>query len=310
MSADKLALYGGTPVRTSPFPAWPVCDETDEAAVVEVLRSGKWCMSAAVDEFERAFADYHQAGHGVSLNSGTTALQVALSALEIGFGDEVIVPSYTFIATASAVAAVGGAPVFVDVDPETYTISPAAVEEAVTERTKAVIAVHVAGQPADLDTLSGLCARRGLALLEDACQAHAAAWKGRRVGAIGDLGCFSFQASKNLNCGEGGFITTDDDALADRAWSLHNCGRVRAGAWYDHPTLGSNYRLSALQAALLSCQLRRLDGQTAERTKNASLLSSLIDEVDGIDPVAIAAASQHTRFTCTSSAFVQRRSAE
>ena len=274
MPADRLAIHGGTPVRTTPFPSWPVYDESDEAALSKVLRSGRWGMSDRVDQFEREFAAYHGARFGVTVNSGTAALQVALGAVGVKFGDEVIVPSYTFVATAAAVAAVGGVPIFVDVEEDTYNIDPQGVEEALTDKTVAIIAVHIGGRPADLDALTEIAGHRGIPLIEDACQAHGAAWKGRRVGAIGQIGCFSFQASKNLNCGEGGFIVTDDRSLADRAWSLHNCGRTRDGAWYEHAALGFNYRLSEFQAALLSSQLARLSAQTAQRTASAALLTS------------------------------------
>jgi len=281
---SPLAINGGTPIRTRPFPSWPIFDHTDEAALNDVLRSGKWFMADRVAQFEVDFAAYHGARFGVTVSSGTTALQVALGAVGVKLGDEVIVPSYTFVATASAVAAVGAVPVFVDIDANSYNIDPAGVEAAVTEKTKAIIAVHIGGLPADLDALMEIGQRRGIPIIEDACQAHGAAWKGRRVGAIGDIGCFSFQASKNLNCGEGGFVLSDDTKLAERAWSLHNCGRSREGAWYEHAALGSNYRLSEFQAALLSSQLQRLSDQTATRTANGQLLTSLLEEVDGIEP--------------------------
>jgi dTDP-4-amino-4,6-dideoxygalactose transaminase len=280
-----LALNGGSPTRTTPFPSWPKFDETDERALAGVLHSGRWGMADRIDEFEAAFAAYQEAEYGISLNSGTTALQVALSAVGVGPGDEVIVPSYTFVATASAVAAVGGVPIFVDVLDDTYNIDPASVQEALTERTRAVIAVHIGGQPADLDALGELLADRDIALIEDAAQAHGAAWKGRKIGAIGDLGTFSFQASKNLTAGEGGAVISNNRELADRAWSHHNCGRSRTGAWYEHPRLGSNYRMSEFHAALLLSQLEHLDEQMATRTRNAQLLTSLLAGIEGLTPL-------------------------
>ena len=282
-----LAVGGGTPVRTTSFPSWPVYDADDEKALLNVLHSGRWFLADRVEEFDRVFAAYQDAQYGVSISSGTTALQVALEALGVGAGDEVIVPSYTFVATASAVATVGSVPVFVDVDPKTYNIDPASVEAAVTESTRAVIAVHLAGQPADLDALGKLAAKRGIALIEDSAQAHGAAWKGRKVGAVGDLGTFSFQASKNLNAGEGGFITTDDEELANRAWSLHNCGRAREGAWYEHPLVGANYRITEFQAGLLLNQILRLDDQMATRSLNGELLTSLLSQIDGVEPLRV-----------------------
>ena len=285
--AQPLALRGGTPVRQAPFPSWPVFGPEDEVALLEVLHSGRWFLSDRVAEVERAFPEFHQARHGCAVSSGTTALQVALEAAGVGVGDEVVIPSYTFVATAAAVALVGAVPVFVDVTPDTYCIDVTAVEAAVTERTRAVIAVHLAGQPADLDGLTILCKKHGLRLIEDAAQAHCAEWKGRRVGAIGDLGTFSFQASKNLNAGEGGFVVSDDDALADAAWSIHNCGRSRSGEWYEHPLIGGNYRMTEFQAALLLSQMRNLEPQADLRSKNAALLADHLSDIEGIEPLLV-----------------------
>lgn len=280
-----LSLVGGEPVRRSPFPSWPVYGPEDEKALLEVLHSGRWFLADRIEEFERAFAEFQQAQFGIAVSSGTTALQVALEAIGLQPGDEVIVPAYTFIATASAVVSTGGIPIFADIQPGTYNLDPASVEAAITERTRAIIAVHIAGRPADLDAFRELARRHGLRLIEDACQAHAAAWKGRRVGAIGDLGCFSFQASKNLCAGEGGFIATDDRELAEICWSLHNCGRSPKGAWYEHPLIGSNYRLSEFQAALLLSQMRNLEAQTAIRNRNAGILNALLGQLEGVSPM-------------------------
>jgi len=285
--SQSLAVAGGKPVRTAAFPGWPVFDATEEDAILGVLRSGKWFLGDRVAEFERTFTDFCEAKHGVAVSSGTVALQVALEAAGVELGDEVIVPSYTFIATASSVALVGGIPVFVDVDPDTYLIDPSGVEAAITEKTKAIIAVHLAGQPADLDALTAIAAKHDVRLIEDAAQAHAAAWKGRRVGAIGDLGTFSFQASKNLNAGEGGFVVSDDDELHLRAWSIHNCGRAPGGEWYEHPLVGGNYRLTEMQAALALSQMQRLEEQTKTRTRNAALLTEQLSEIEGITPLAV-----------------------
>ena len=286
MSAE-LAVNGGSPIRTTPFPSWPQFDKTDEQALERVLHSGRWGMGDRIDEFEAAFATYQEAEYCISLNSGTTALQVALSAVGVGPGDEVIVPSYTFVATASAVAAVGGVPIFVDVLGDTYNVDPSSVEQALTEKTRAVIAVHIGGQPADLDALTGLVTGRDIALIEDSAQAHGAVWNGRKVGAIGDLGTFSFQASKNLTAGEGGAVVSNNRELADRAWSHHNCGRSRTGAWYEHPRLGSNYRMSEFHAALLLSQLQRLDEQMAARAQNAQRLTSMLNGIEGVTPLAV-----------------------
>ena len=279
-----LALNGGSPLRDTPFPSWPVYGSAEEEALLGVLHSGRWFLDQSIEQFERDFAAFQQAKYGIATSNGTTALQVALDSIGIRPGDEVIVPAYTFIATASAVVATGGIPIFADIDPETYNIDPQSAAEAITEKTLAIIGVHIAGRPCDLDALNALSTRHQLHLVEDAAQAHAAAWKGRRVGAIGNLGTFSFQASKNLCGGEGGFIATDDEALADRAWSIHNCGRSRTGAWYEHPLVGSNYRISEFHAALLLRQLERLEAQTVRRSENAALLTSLLRDIEGIDP--------------------------
>ncbi len=281
-----LGIRGGTPVRRSLFPSWPITGPEDEQALLEVLHSGRWFLADRIEAFQTRFAAFQQARFGIGLSSGTTALQVALEAVGLRPGDEVIVPAYTFVATASSVAECGGIPIFADVQPDTYNIDPASVAAAITAQTRAIVPVHIGGRPADLDAILALARPRGIRVIEDACQAHAAAWRGRRVGAIGDMGAFSFQASKNLCAGEGGFLTTDDEELYARAWSLHNCGRVRQGAWYEHPVIGSNYRMSEFHAALLLSQMRNLEEQTATRTRNAALLTRLLAEIDGVEPLA------------------------
>src|SRR5512141_1618821 len=212
MGAAELAVDGGSPVRSRPFPSWPVFGERDEQAVLAALRSGKWGLGGeAIPAFERAWEAFQGANHAVAVASGTAALEWSL-------------PAYTFVATATAVLALGAIPAFADVDADTLLIDARSAEASVTERTRAIVAVHVAGCPADLDSLRAVARRHRLALVEDAAQAHGAAWRGRRVGAIGDVGSFSFQATKNLNCGEGGAVVTDDAALAEAVWSLHNVG--------------------------------------------------------------------------------------
>ena len=270
--AEKLALDGGPAVRSAPFPSWPVWDERDERAVLEALRSGKWGAHAGtrVTEFGRRFAEFHQAQHAVCVTNGTAALEVALRAVGVGPLDEVIIPPYTFVATATAVLAIGAIPVFCDILPETYLIDAADAERRVTPRTRAIVAVHIAGQPADLDAVGAVAGRHGLKVVEDAAQAHGAAWRGRRVGAIGDAGTFSFQSSKNLNAGEGGVVLSDDRAVAERAWSLANVGRIPDGAWYQHEAMGFNLRLTELQGALLLAQMERLPEQFERRERNAA----------------------------------------
>ncbi len=285
---STLAIKGGTPLRTKPFSTWPVWDETDEAALLGVLRSGVWGITdnpdSSVRQFERAFAGVHQARFGQTVFNGTMALQTALLAIGIEYGDEVIVPPYTFLATASACLMVGAVPVFVDVDAGTYNLDPARVEEAITPRTRVIIPVHIGGCPADLDKIMEIARRHDLVVIEDACQAHGAAWNGRRVGAIANLGCFSFQSSKNLNAGEGGIILTDNQELADRCWSVHNCGRVREGAWYQHEVLGANFRMTQWQAGMLLSQIRNFEEHARRREENGLYLAERLSEVGGLEP--------------------------
>ena len=287
--SEALALDGGTPVRTSPFPKWPVWDERDERALLEVLRSGTW--GAHAGSKARAFADQfarsQHAAFGVPVTNGTAALEVALRAAGVEPLDEVILPPYTFVASATAILAIGAIPVFCDILPDTYLIDAADAARKVTPRTKAIVAVHIAGQPADMDAV--LAVARGsqpLRVIEDAAQAHGAAWRGRRVGAIGDLGSFSFQSSKNLTAGEGGMVLTDDRGLAERAWSLSNVGRVPEGAWYQHELMGWNHRLTELQGALLLAQFERFPEQHARRERNACFLDRELAAIPGITPQA------------------------
>jgi dTDP-4-amino-4,6-dideoxygalactose transaminase len=284
---DRLAVNGGTPVRSRPWPAWPIWDETEEAALRETLHSGQWWALGGrkVPEFEEAFARFQEARFGTCVPNGTAALEVVLRAMGVGPGDEVIVPPYTFVATASAVLSVGATPAFVDVEPHSLNMDPRRIQEAVTPRTRAIIAVHIAGRPADMDCILAVASRHGLPVIEDAAQAHAAEWQGRKVGALGVCGTFSFQASKNLNAGEGGIVITNDEALADKVWSVHNVGRVKEGRWYEHNVLGGNFRMTEWQAAILLAQLQRLPEQTARRSRSAAALSGLLSRVPGITPL-------------------------
>ncbi|HLK55435.1 MAG TPA: DegT/DnrJ/EryC1/StrS family aminotransferase [Chthonomonadaceae bacterium] len=297
-ASDRPAIEGGIPVRDvarKPWPAWPIYDKAEERALLDVLHSNKWWYMEGAEgiAFEREFAAFHEAEHGVACTNGTAALEIALRAMGIGCGDEVIVPPYTFVATASAVLAVGATPIFVDIAGDTLNIDPARIEEAITPRTRALIPVHIAGRPADMDAVLAIAGKHGLKVIEDAAQAHAAEWKGRRVGAIGDIGTFSFQASKNLNAGEGGILISNDEELADAAWSVTHVGRVRSGRWYEHRVLGSNFRLTEFQSALLRVQLRRLPEQTARRAENAVGLRALLQEIPGI-----ALPREDARITC------------
>ena len=281
-----LAINGGPSVRTAPFPSWPICTENDAKAVSEVILSGKWGSTGGdrVKVFQDRFAEYQDAKHGICVTSGTTGLILALQSIGIKPGDEVIIPAYTFIATANAVAMVNAVPVFVDIDEATYNMNPDLVEAAITPRTRAIMPVHFAGLPIDIDRLSAIARRHGLAIVEDAAQAHGAQWKGRGVGALGDIGAFSFQASKNLNAGEGGILLTNDDEVAKTARSLANCGRSEDGLWYGHYALAGNNRMTEMQGALLLSQMDRLEEQTARRNENGDYLSQQFQDIDGIEP--------------------------
>jgi len=282
----ELALLGGAKTKRKPFPEWPQYDENERRALNEVLESRVWWRTPGTRtlEFEQAFAKFHGARHGVAVTNGTAALEVTIAALGIGHGDEVILPNFTFVATASAVLFANALPVLVDVDPETYCIDPQLAERAITPRTKAIIAVHMGGHPADLDRLGEIALRHKLALIEDSSHAHASQWRGKRIGTLGVAGTFSFQSSKLMTAGEGGMIISNNDAFERQARSVHDCGRMPGEWFYSHFIYGSNYRLSEWQGAVLKVQLGRLDEQTRHRHQNARLLDKLLREIPGITP--------------------------
>jgi len=275
-----LAILGGEPVRRKPFAQFPVFDERELSALKEVLESGVWGgYNPKVAEFEQAFAEFHQARFGITAANGTVTLETALAAAGIGAGDEVIVPPISFIATATAVLRVGAMPVFADID-ETCNLNPARVGEAVTERTRAIIPVHFAGQPADMDALMHIAEKNQLIVIEDCAHAHGATWKEKSIGSFGNFGSFSFQASKNLTAGEGGCLTTNDEDLAEIARSICNQGRKTGGAWYEHFRLGTNYRLTGWQAAVLLSQFSRLTEQIEQRNRNARYLDERLNALN------------------------------
>lgn len=288
---EKLAIDGGKPARTEPLATWPIAGELELRLLKEVLDSGKWGGSdsglkpgyaSKLKQLEQSFAKLQNAAHAVSVVNGTVAITVALQAAGLQPGDEVIVPPYTFIATASAALAFGIIPVFADIEEDTLMIDPEKVEERLTPRTKAIIAVHLAGAPANMTRLKEIAAKHGLKLIEDAAQAVGASWEGQGVGSIGDLGTFSLQSSKNLNAGEGGIITTNNAEYWENAWSICNVGRVPSGGWYQHDRFGQNYRLSELQAAVALAQMTRLEEQMRKRESSAKLLDELLSETAGI----------------------------
>lgn len=285
---SNLAIHGGKPVRKKLPQQRVLVDEKDIKAVGKVLKSGLLTAlsNPVVDEFEKKFAEYCGAKYGVAVNSGTAALHVALAALDVGPGDEVIVPPYTFIATASAVLQQNAVPVFADVDPSTLNIDPAEIEKKITRRTKAIIPVHIFGLPANMKEINRIARKRGIPVIEDACQAHGATIDGKRAGSFGKLACFSFQESKNLATGEGGMIVANDRKLAEKCRVIKHIGMA---ARYEYVTLGYNYRLPAVSAALGLAHLKKLNAFNRHRRTMAEyyrknlkgLPLELVDEPKG-----------------------------
>lgn len=285
-SSGKLALLGGKPVRTEPFPSWPKIADNDERAWMDVLRKGHWCRldGSYAKLLEERWAELLGARYCLATASGTTALLTSLNALDIGPGDEVLVPPYTFVATVNVVLLLHAFPVFVDTDPETFQMDADRIESAITERTRCILPVHLGGSPADMDRILAIAQKHKLPVLEDACQAHLAEWRHRKVSTLGDLGCFSFQASKNLNSGEGGAIVSNNEDLIRVCESFHNNGRGTATANFSYVRNGCNHRITEFQAALLLAQISRLEEQSRSREQNAEYLTTQLREIPGITP--------------------------
>jgi perosamine synthetase len=284
---NQPALLGGCPVRKEPFPPWPQIDNKQEQAVLAALRSGKWDRHSGdlVLKFERAFASLCGVKHALMVSSGSTALEIAMRMAGVEAGDEVLVPPYTFMATVMSVFLANALPVFVDIHPDTYCMEPSKIESRITPRTKAILPVHLAGLPCDMDSIKAIAARHHLIVIEDACQAHLAEWKGQRVGSIGEAGCFSFQISKNISGAEGGAITSNDSDFMDRCFQYHTCGRTRGGMWYRHDSPGFNYRMTEFQAALLLARIDRVEEHMTRRSENADYLNRVLSDIPGIRPL-------------------------
>jgi perosamine synthetase len=283
---NKPALLGGAPVRSKKWPQWPEWRQEWEAQVLDVMRSGKWYRGRGghVAEFEYAYAELIGTKKALATASGTTALLVSLHVLGVDAGDEVIVSPYTFIATYNSILLSKALPVFVDTDPNTFTIKPGAIEALVTDRTTAIMPVHIYGIPCDMNPIMATAKKHNLSVIEDACQAWLAEYKGTKLGGIGDLGCFSFQNSKHLPSGEGGAITGNDEQLLDRCNSFHNCGRAAGTSRGDteYFTRGSNRRMQQVQAVMLIQQIEKLKIETAIRQKNAAYLDAQLKDIAGI----------------------------
>jgi perosamine synthetase len=287
-TGGKPAILGGPQAFTGAFPGWPVYNQTEERTLIDTLRSGKWYRGSGqvVGKFEQAYAQLTGARCCLATANGTSALLTSLNALGVEPGDEVVVPPYTFVATINVVLRQHALPVFVDTDLETFQIDARKMEAAISSQTTAIIPVHLGGNACDLDALLPIAAKHRIPLIEDACQAHLSEWKGRKVGTYGQAGCFSFQASKNLNSGEGGAILCDDEDLRERCYAFHNngSGLKYIGNNFSYNSSGANLRMTEFQGAILMAQMTRIEAQAKARTENARYLTSLLKEIPGIAP--------------------------
>ena len=270
-------------------------DENDIASVVDVLKSDFLTQGPKVNEFEDNFATYIGAKYAIAVSNGTAALHLALEGLNISPGAEVITPAFTFIASANAITFGGSIPIFADIDPETYTIDPKHVEQLITPKTEAILPVHIFGLPSNMKVLQEVAEDHNLVIIEDACQAHGAKIEGKHVGTMGDAGCFSFYATKNMITGEGGMIVTDNDELAERIRSIKNHGRGASGG-YQHHRIGYNFRLADPLAAIGLIQLQKLPEMLRKRRENAESLRKVVDELDHIQVQKIPNGYTHSHY--------------
>jgi dTDP-4-amino-4,6-dideoxygalactose transaminase len=286
---SELSILGGDPVRRAPFSRWPQYLPSDAARIQGVLESGHWggfpVPSHYAAEFAEKFAELHGARYALCIANGTIALIAALQAVGIKFGDEVIVPAYTWDGTATAVLFAGGVPVFADVDPDTYCLDVASVERFITPRTRAVIPVHLAMRFTDMNALIALAGKHNLKIIEDCAHAHGGKFQGHGAGSMGDLGCFSFQESKLMTAGEGGIVVTSNLAHFEHLQSQVNCGRASLTDQYQQRVLGSNYRMTEWQAAMLLGQLEMLPALAEKRARGAKRLSDALSSMDGVRPL-------------------------
>lgn len=285
------AILGGAKSHQAVWPAWPVWKSAYDEKILEVLHSGVWSRAKVTAEFEKKWAELIGAKKCLSVVNGTNALITSVAQFDIGAGDEVIIPPYTFIATVQAILMNGALPVFVDIDPKTFQIDPSKIEEKITSRTKAIMPVHILGIPADMTKIMAIAKKHDLIVIEDACQAHLAEVNGKRVGSIGDAGCFSFQTSKNMPIGEGGAITSDNEAFMDQCFSYHNLGfpyGTQVGSVSRGGIrVGSKIRFTEYQAAIGMIQLMNLEKETNTRWENAQYLSKKIEGRPGISTATL-----------------------
>ena len=283
----KLAINGGVPAAKDWIPTrWPIYDDRERKALIETLESGSWCCmrkpDSKVGNFEREFAEYIGTKYATCVNAGTSALELGFRSCDIEPGDEVIVTAVSFVASASAIVLAGGVPVFVDVDPETYQMSPDAVEAAITDRTRVVETVHYGGYPADMDRIREIAEKHNLFIVEDCAEGHGTEWKGKKIGSLGDIGAFSFQMGKNLTCGDGGAMTYSNDELAVSCYSYSRYGNIPGGERYVHYIPAGNFRMSEFLGAILSVQLSRHPEQTEIRYQNGEYFAQEVEKVGGI----------------------------
>jgi dTDP-4-amino-4,6-dideoxygalactose transaminase len=271
------------------FPNWPIYDESEVKGLENVIKSGNWWCGAPgmhkgenLWKFQDEFASFQEAKHCVAVCNGTVAIEAALMALDVGLGDEVIVSDYTFVASASAVVATNAVPIFCDIDPETLVLDVNKVKQLITPRTKAIIPVHLGGNPVEMDALNEIARKYELYVIEDCAHAHGSRYKGKRLGNWGDAGAFSFQASKVLTAGEGGAITCNSDNLAQKIYTYIDCGRKPNAYAYKHYSYGTNYRMTEYQAAVLLSQLKRFPDQHKLRNTNARYLMKELNKIDGL----------------------------
>jgi perosamine synthetase len=279
---------------TNPAMSSAEISEADVQAVVDVLRSGRLALGRRTEQFERAIADYVGVRHAVAVNSGTSALHLIVRALELGAGDEILVPSFTFAASVNAFLFERAVPVFVDIEPDTYNLDPEDLEKKVTPRTRAIMAVDIFGHPAEWDKITAIAQRHTLHIIDDSCEALGAKYKGRKVGQFGNAAAFAFYPNKQMTTGEGGIVVTDDDEIARLCRSMRNQGRGEMGAWLEHERLGYNYRMTEMSAALGVSQLARLESFLASRAHVATMYT---ERLQGWEAVRLPVVKDHVRMS-------------